>query len=141
MSAQQKKHPFDLKTQYGLGFSTQDDEIVVDFFCGGGGAGFVVTRCPINSKPVCQLPIFHPGMPRQRTPHADRYCDQRCKDCRDKQIANANAKGETFQAKVLEMRPDLTFTEWSIGWPLHFYVRQVQVPRLPVRRLSKRSRR
>ncbi|VVO86511.1 DNA cytosine methyltransferase [Pseudomonas fluorescens] len=39
MSAQQKKHLFDFKTQYGLGFSTQDDEIVVDFFCGGGGAG------------------------------------------------------------------------------------------------------
>jgi DNA (cytosine-5)-methyltransferase 1 len=38
MSAQQKKHPFDFKTQYGLGFSAQDDEIVVDFFCGGGGA-------------------------------------------------------------------------------------------------------
>jgi DNA (cytosine-5)-methyltransferase 1 len=34
-----KKHPFDFKTQYGLGFNTQDDEIVVDFFCGGGGAG------------------------------------------------------------------------------------------------------
>ena len=29
MSAQQKKYPFDLKTQYGFGFSTQDDEIVV----------------------------------------------------------------------------------------------------------------
>jgi len=39
MSAQKKKHTFDFKTQYGLGFSTQDDEIVVDFFCGGGGAG------------------------------------------------------------------------------------------------------
>lgn len=39
MSAQKKKHPFDFKTQYGLGFNTQDDEIVVDFFCGGGGAG------------------------------------------------------------------------------------------------------
>ncbi|NMX84346.1 DNA cytosine methyltransferase [Pseudomonas sp. WS 5010] len=39
MSAQQKKHPFDFKTQYGLGFHPQDDEIVVDFFCGGGGAG------------------------------------------------------------------------------------------------------
>jgi DNA (cytosine-5)-methyltransferase 1 len=39
MSAQQKKPPFDFKTQYGLGFSTQDDEIVVDFFCGGGGGG------------------------------------------------------------------------------------------------------
>nr|WP_189663447.1 DNA cytosine methyltransferase [Pseudomonas lurida] len=39
ISAQQKKHPFDFKTQYGLGFNPQDDEIVVDFFCGGGGAG------------------------------------------------------------------------------------------------------
>ncbi|POA88005.1 DNA cytosine methyltransferase [Pseudomonas protegens] len=39
MSAFQKKNPLDFKTQYGLGFSTQDDEIVVDFFCGGGGAG------------------------------------------------------------------------------------------------------
>ncbi len=39
MSAQQKKQPFDFKTQYGLGFNQQDDEIVVDFFCGGGGAG------------------------------------------------------------------------------------------------------
>lgn len=28
----------DFKTQYGPGFSTQDDEIVVDFFCGSGGA-------------------------------------------------------------------------------------------------------
>lgn len=39
MSAPMKKHPFDFKTQYGLGFNQQDDEIVVDFFCGGGGAG------------------------------------------------------------------------------------------------------
>ena len=29
----------DFKTQYGLSFNPQDDEIVVDFFCGGGGAG------------------------------------------------------------------------------------------------------
>jgi DNA (cytosine-5)-methyltransferase 1 len=34
-----QKPPFDFKTQYGLGFDPQDDEIVVDFFCGGGGAG------------------------------------------------------------------------------------------------------
>ena len=39
MYAQQKKHLLDFKTQYGLGFNQQDDEIVVDFFCGGGGAG------------------------------------------------------------------------------------------------------
>ncbi|MGM7282609.1 DNA cytosine methyltransferase [Pseudomonas guariconensis] len=39
MSAFQKKNHLDFKTQYGLGFDPQDDEIVVDFFCGGGGAG------------------------------------------------------------------------------------------------------
>ncbi|KRA06212.1 DNA cytosine methyltransferase [Pseudomonas sp. Root569] len=39
MSARNKTQPFDFKTQYGLGFNPQDDEIVVDFFCGGGGAG------------------------------------------------------------------------------------------------------
>lgn len=39
MSANQKRYPFGLKAQYVLGFNQQDDEIGVDFFCGGGGAG------------------------------------------------------------------------------------------------------
>ncbi|CRN07959.1 C-5 cytosine-specific DNA methylase [Pseudomonas sp. URMO17WK12:I11] len=39
MRAKRKQDPSDFKTQYGLGFNPQDDEIVVDFFCGGGGAG------------------------------------------------------------------------------------------------------
>ena len=34
-----KKPPFDFKTQYALGFNAQDEEIVADFFCGGGGGG------------------------------------------------------------------------------------------------------
>ncbi|WP_207815488.1 DNA cytosine methyltransferase [Pseudomonas sp. 50_B] len=34
-----KTPPFDFKTQYSLNLNAQDDEIVVDFFCGGGGAG------------------------------------------------------------------------------------------------------
>ena len=34
-----EKEPARLQTQYGLGFDPQDDETVVDFFCGGGGAG------------------------------------------------------------------------------------------------------
>lgn len=38
MSAHQKKHPFDFKTQYGLCFNPQDEEINVDLFAGGGGA-------------------------------------------------------------------------------------------------------
>lgn len=36
MTALQKKHPLDFKTQYGLSFNPQDDEILVDFFAGGG---------------------------------------------------------------------------------------------------------
>lgn len=39
MPAFQQKNSFDFKTQYDLGLDPQDDEIVVDFFCGGGGAG------------------------------------------------------------------------------------------------------
>ena len=31
--------PFNFKTQYGLGFNQLNDEIIVDFFCCGGGAG------------------------------------------------------------------------------------------------------
>lgn len=33
------KRTLDFKTQYRLGLNPQDDEIIVDFFCGGGGAG------------------------------------------------------------------------------------------------------
>lgn len=39
MPTPHKTNSFDFKTQYGLGFDPQDDELVVDFFCGGGGAG------------------------------------------------------------------------------------------------------
>ena len=45
------------------------------------------------------------------------YCDQDCHDSRKKQIAEANAKGEAFKAKVQSERPYLTFTEFDIGWP------------------------
>ncbi|KJZ41624.1 hypothetical protein [Pseudomonas fluorescens] len=45
------------------------------------------------------------------------YCDQDCIDSRDKLIADANAKGEAFKAKVLGERPDLTFGEFKIGYP------------------------
>nr|WP_236165551.1 DNA cytosine methyltransferase [Pseudomonas fulva] len=39
MSAFQRKNTLNFKTQYGLSFNPEDDEIIVDFFCGGGGAG------------------------------------------------------------------------------------------------------
>lgn len=42
MFAQQKKHPFDFKTQYGLDLNLQDDEIVVNFFCDSSGAGLEI---------------------------------------------------------------------------------------------------
>lgn len=45
------------------------------------------------------------------------YCDQLCKDMRAQEISDANAKGAAFKARVLAERPDLTFTEFSIGWP------------------------
>ena len=64
MSAQQKKHPFDFKTQYGLGFNPQDDEIVVGFFCGGirtretivsdTNRRYVTNNVPSQEKPDAQ---------------------------------------------------------------------------------------
>ncbi|RRW59546.1 DNA methyltransferase [Pseudomonas fulva] len=39
MTAALKKNPMDFKTQFSLALNSQDDELVVDFFCGGGGAG------------------------------------------------------------------------------------------------------
>ncbi|MDN7143671.1 hypothetical protein KC131_23765 [Pseudomonas sp. JQ170] len=38
MSAFQKNPAFDFKTQYHLGIDPQDNETVVDFFCGGVSA-------------------------------------------------------------------------------------------------------
>jgi hypothetical protein len=45
------------------------------------------------------------------------YCDQGCKDAREREIAERNAHGEAFKAKVQEARPDLTFTKFEAGWP------------------------
>ncbi|MGB5957679.1 DNA cytosine methyltransferase [Pseudomonas sp.] len=39
LSAAKLPNPQDFKTQFGLALHPQDDELVVDFFCGGGGAG------------------------------------------------------------------------------------------------------
>ena len=49
MSAHKRKHPFDFKTQYGLGFNQQDDEIVVDFFCAGGGTAASTSPNPTSN--------------------------------------------------------------------------------------------
>ncbi|MBD8268836.1 DNA cytosine methyltransferase [Pseudomonas fluorescens] len=65
-----RKHPFDFKTQYGLGFNAHDDEIVVDFFCGGGGAGTglemglgrpVTVAKNHNPNAISMHTINHPG--------------------------------------------------------------------------------
>lgn len=69
----------------------------------------------------CENQLYEDGEDEEGNPlqiaydgrHA--YCDQGCKDSRDKEIADANANGEAFKAKVLAERPDLTFTEWSTG--------------------------
>ncbi len=39
MIALLQRNSLDFKTQYGLGFTRQNDEIIVDFFWYGGGAG------------------------------------------------------------------------------------------------------
>ncbi|ATR83814.1 DNA methyltransferase [Pseudomonas sp. HLS-6] len=74
MSAFQKKPTFDFKTQYGLGLNPQDDEIVVDFFCGGGGAG---TGLEMGlGRPVTVAKNHNPAAISMHTanhPHARHY--------------------------------------------------------------------
>ncbi|WP_136474512.1 DNA cytosine methyltransferase [Pseudomonas sp. DG56-2] len=74
MSAFQKKPTFDFKTQYGLGLDPQDDEIVVDFFCGGGGAG---TGLEMGlGRPVTVAKNHNPAAISMHTanhPHARHY--------------------------------------------------------------------
>ena len=69
-----KLPPFDFKTQYSLGFSPQDDEIVVDFFCGGGGAG---TGLEMGlGRPVSVAKNHNPAAISMHTanhPHAQHY--------------------------------------------------------------------
>ncbi|MEX5353193.1 DNA cytosine methyltransferase [Pseudomonas juntendi] len=39
LSVTKSPNPLDFKTQFALALHPEDDELVVDFFCGGGGAG------------------------------------------------------------------------------------------------------
>lgn len=87
MSANQKKHPFDFKTQYGLGFDPQDDEIVVDFFCGGGGAGTglemglgrkVSVAKNHSPKAISMHTVNHPGAKHFNTDVFDGDPDTEC---------------------------------------------------------------
>jgi DNA (cytosine-5)-methyltransferase 1 len=87
MSAHQKKHPFDFKTQYGLGFDPQDDEIVVDFFCGGGGAGTglemglgrkVSVAKNHSAKAISMHTVNHPGAKHFTTDVFDGDPDTEC---------------------------------------------------------------
>lgn len=87
MSAQQKKHAFDFKTQYGLGFDPIDDEIVVDFFYGGGGAGTgpemglgrkVSVAKNHSAKAISMHAINHPGATHFTTDVFDGDPDTEC---------------------------------------------------------------
>ncbi|MNJ20842.1 hypothetical protein D3C77_151830 [compost metagenome] len=74
MSAFQKNPAFDFKTQYGLGIDPQDDETVVDFFCGGVSAG---TGLEMGlGSPVTVAKIHNPAAISMHTanhPHARHY--------------------------------------------------------------------
>ncbi len=87
MSAIQKSHTFDFKTQYGLGFDPQDDEIIVDFFCGGGGAGTglemglgrkVSVAKNHSAKAISMHSINHPGAKHFTTDVFDGDPDTEC---------------------------------------------------------------
>jgi DNA (cytosine-5)-methyltransferase 1 len=86
MSAKNIPH-FHFKTQYGLGFHPQDDEIVVDFFCGGGGAGTglemglgrkVSVAKNHSAKAISMHTINHPGAKHFTTDVFDGDPDTEC---------------------------------------------------------------
>jgi DNA (cytosine-5)-methyltransferase 1 len=77
----------DFKTQYSFGFSKQDDEIVVDFFCGGGGAGTglemglgrkVSVAKNHSAKAISMHTINHPGAKHFTTDVFDGDPDTEC---------------------------------------------------------------
>ncbi|MFP3926007.1 DNA cytosine methyltransferase [Pseudomonas sp. W5-36] len=87
MSAIQKSPPLDFKTQYALGSHPQDDEIVVDFFCGGGGAGTglemglgrkVNVAKNHSAKAISMHTINHPGAGHFTTDVFDGDPDAEC---------------------------------------------------------------
>ncbi|WP_043309324.1 hypothetical protein [Pseudomonas sp. ML96] len=47
----------------------------------------------------------------------DVYCSQSCKDAKEKDIDDANERGDAFIRKVHEARPDLHFVRFRCGWP------------------------
>nr|GEX91146.1 hypothetical protein [Tanacetum cinerariifolium] len=73
--------------EYGLGFDPQDDEIVVDFFCGGGGAGTglemglgrkVSVAKNHSAKAISMHTINHPGAKHFTTDVFDGDPDTEC---------------------------------------------------------------
>lgn len=45
------------------------------------------------------------------------YCDQKCKNGYDEEVASHNAKFEEFKRLLVKQRPDLEFTKFSGEWP------------------------
>lgn len=87
MTSMRKPAPFDFKTQYSLGFSARDEEIVVDFFCGGGGAGTglemglgrAVTVAKNHSPAAISMhTVNHPGARHFTTDVFDGDPDEEC---------------------------------------------------------------
>lgn len=45
------------------------------------------------------------------------YCNQGCKDAREREIDNLNARGAAFKQRLLTERADLEFTKFEVGYP------------------------
>lgn len=74
MTSLKKPAPLDFKTQYGLAFDAQDDEIIIDLFAGGGGAS---TGLEIGLGRTVAVAINHNpaaiSMHEANHPHARHY--------------------------------------------------------------------
>lgn len=107
-----KKQLFDFKTQYGLGFNAQDDEIDVDFFCGGGAGNGTVEILQTGLQAIAAGSIY-----RMRA-----YYFHQTEPGGDEKVATILKKGWEGQqgaqsSGVIGIKPDEDFDryQWSLA--------------------------
>lgn len=56
------------------------------------------------------------------------FCDASCKAAHEKEVADRDAALEAFKKRVAEARPDLTFKDFTGGWPRYTITGQFTFP-------------
>lgn len=56
------------------------------------------------------------------------FCDAGCKAAHEQEVAERDAALDAFKKRVAEARPDLTFADFTGGWPRHTITGQFTFP-------------